>query len=91
MCIDGEISCKNFHVNALNVAKNSKKHIIGIPRLTKGPLPVDNVVNLFRLNVDIYNKYQICRRHCLFVVTPSSSSGWRYGMNGNSVSCRQPN
>ena len=27
---------------------------------------------------------------CLFVY-PSSSSGWRYGMNGNSDSCRQPN
>ena len=24
-------------------------------------------------------------------VYPSSSSGWRYGMNGNSDSCRQPN
>ena len=29
---------------------------------------------------------------CLFVCDyPSSSSGWRYGMNGNSGSCRQPN
>ena len=27
---------------------------------------------------------------CLFVY-PSSSSGWRYGMNGNSGSCRQLN
>ena len=27
---------------------------------------------------------------CLFVY-PSFSSGWRYGMNGNSDSCRQPN
>ena len=24
-------------------------------------------------------------------VYPSSSLGWRYGMNGNSGSCRQPN
>ena len=29
---------------------------------------------------------------CLFVcVYPSSSLGWRYGINDNSGSCRQPN
>ena len=30
----------------------------------------------------------VCVCVCVY---PSSSLGWRYGMNGNSVSCRQPN
>ena len=45
--------------------------------------------NLVPLNLEI--------RYCLSVefvcvwVYPSSSLGWRYGVNGNSGSCRQPN
>ena len=35
---------------------------------------------------------EIRRMFSLFVCGySSSSSGWRYGMNGNSDSCRQPN
>ena len=32
----------------------------------------------------------VCVCVCVCVY-PSSSLGWRYGMNGNSGSCRQPN
>ena len=31
------------------------------------------------------------RQSVCVCVFPSSSLGWRYGMNGNSGSCRQPN
>ena len=39
---------------------------------------------------EINTRYFMCVCVCVCVY-PSSSLGWRYGMNGNSGSCRQPN
>ena len=54
----------------------------------------ENMAKQKKLNDDMNLSYEISISYfgnCCCCDYPFSSSGWRYGMNGNSGSCRQPN
>ena len=90
--------------DAIRPTGSQRPQIYDLPKTHKESTPLQPILSMAGTSHDELGKWLAgllqpvlerlsthCISDCCCSNYPSSSSGWRYGTNGNSGSCRQPN